>query len=438
MKTKKIFIAVILVLALITSVFVFLNNQPGTIKNDPVLTNDNGSGVVDNEKPDNGKKLSCYDAINTLLEKDGFTYLEGTKWGRGEKNFFIVDLESKEFQLGDFFLLETLPEYWYKENFDRYISVVYKHKTVSIDVRVYDGTKSYVASTNDKEGITQPESYYRDFPIWMDYYVNQFENYGCSIADEFNVSKLEEYKTKTSKTTERGVISVFDLKSTDGIIRNYNDVHQEGSVKDNPRYKELNSFEDFLALKSETGFEVFFLINIINHDTNKIYEHGTGNIQATVIEEFIKDVAYKFTPERNDAKMVETIGIYFIDVDNPNGNFKSLYQEPVKNAYYSSNPNETYTDLRELSIPFQGTIVHANKDDTTGYAYTPLSVHSVEHVFNEYIKSINLINPSVTFSEDFVWNYTRPFAYHWQKIMGLTKLFDAKYGQVNHSIEYMN
>lgn len=438
MKTKKIFIAVILVLALITSVFVFLNNQPGTIKNDPVLTNDNGGGVVDNVKPSNGKKLSCYDAINTLLEKDGFTYLEGTKWGRGEKNFFIVDLEAKEFQMADPYRLEVLPETWYNTEYERYINMTYRHTTQSVDGFGYDGTNSYVIFTNNTESIMQPTSAFQDFPDWMDYYINQFENYGCSIVNEFNIGKIEEYKTKTSKTTEQGIVSVFDLKSTDGVFRTFNDVHVKGDVKDHPRYKELNSFEEFLALKSEDGFEQFFLISIINHDSSKIYEKGFGNVQANAIEEFVKDVAFQFTPERNDAKMVETLGIYFIDVDNPNGNFKNLYREPIKNSYYSSNPSETFNDLREFSIPFQGTVILANKDDTTGYAHIPVDIYSIVDSLKQYVKFINHINPSVVFSEDFIWNYTRPFAYEWQKQMGLTKLFDEKYGLVDHSIEYMN
>ena len=94
--------------------------------------------------------------------------------------------------------------------------------------------------------------------------------------------------------------------------------------------------------------------------------------------------------------------------------------------------------FRSFGIPFQGTVVGAIKDQTTGYAYIPFSVHSLGTALDAYIQMINFINPKVSFSDDFIRNYTRPFAYEWQKQMGLTELFDEKYGFVDQSIKYVN
>ena len=216
------------------------------------------------------------------------------------------------------------------------------------------------------------------------------------------------------------------------------DVHVEGDVKDHPRYKELQSFEDFFALKGEDGFELFFSIIVVNSDKTKVFETDYDQMQSKAIEEFVKDVVYQFTPERNDAKYVETVGVYFIDVDNPNGNFKSIYQKPTKGDSYDFDLKDTWSDFRKFSIPFEGTIVEANKKEAEGYKYTPLGVAEVEHVLSESLKNVVFINPDVSFSEDFIWNYTRPFAYEWQKQMGLTELFNEKYGFIDHSIVYLN
>lgn len=437
MKIKKILTTItLIVLALSAGALVYFNTKTDAVLNDdPVPTNTDNDEIKEPVKVNNGKKLSCYDFVDTLLTKDGFKHLEGAKWSRGEKDFFILDLEKQEIQMADPYRLETLPEIWYKTEYEKYINTTYRHAIQSVDAFGYDGTNSYVIFTNETESITQADSAFREFPLWVDYYVSQFENYGCSVQEDFNIEAL---KTQKSTATAEDVVSVFDVKSTDGVIRYFNDVHVEGDVKDHPRYRELQSFDEFYDLKGESGFEQFFLISIINQNADKTYERGIGQVQASVIEEFVKDVAYQFTPERNDAKGVETLGIYFIDVDNPNGNFKSLYKKPILGSGYSSIIGESISYLREFGIPFQGTVVGAIKDQTTGYAYIPFSVHSLGTALDAYIQMINFINPKVSFSDDFIRNYTRPFAYEWQKQMGLTELFDEKYGFVDQSIKYVN
>ncbi len=432
MNIKKILtILTLIVLALSAGALVYFNTKTDVVLNgDPVLTNTTNNEIKEPVKVNNGKKLSCYDFINTLLEKDGFTHLEGTKWSRGENNFFIFDLEKEEFQIADAYHTDVLPSEWYKNEYEKYVSFIYRNETRVLDFMSFDGASVYVAFSMDNKELNDTENGFYDFPIWMDYYLTQFETYGCSYNPEF--------KTQLSTATVEDVISVFDVKSTDGVIRYFNDVHVEGDVKDHPRYIEVQSFEEFHKVKDEYGFEIMYMFNIISSNKGKVFETESDHLQASIIEEFVKDVVYPNIPERNDAKQVETLGIYFIDIDNPNGNFKSLYKAPTKGVPFYYEPELVGKDLRKLSTPYEGTVIGANKNTSTTYDYTPFSVSDIQNVLDDYIRRINAVNASVSFSDDFIRNYTRPFAYEWQKQMGLTELFNKKYGFIDHSIVYLN
>ena len=438
MKDKKTLAFILITLTLIVGVLVILKLQPWETKaQEP--TNDNEIEIIDNVKPSNGKKLSCYDAINTLLEKDGFKYIEGTRWGRGEKNFFNFDLSKLEFQVGDFGSINAMPDDWYNTFYSTYINYTYSYgeKTLIHQQSIINGN-IYNLKEDDytmyPEELNNTEIFYYEIPIWMDYYASQFEKMGCS-----NIQDVEILKNTTSNYRVEDIVSVFDVKSTDGVVRTYNDVHVEGNVKDHPRYREIQSFDEFYELKDANGFESMYMLNIINSDTSKTFEKDTTSLQSNLlVGEFVKDVVYAFTPERNDAKMVETLGVYFLDIDNKNGNFKSIYRMPINGQYFELPENGADKDIRNFEIPFEATIVSFSKNQESGYEFTPFNVFDLDKVLDVYLTRIKIFNDSVVFSEDFVRNYTRPFAYDWQARMGLTKLFDEKYGLVDHSIQYMN
>lgn len=449
---KRLFIIIFILTSLIIGfLFVFnfyfveniFNNSTGIINNETKLVNHNEVGNVNIEKSNNRELISCYDAINSLLEKDGFTYLEGTKWSRGDNNFFIFDLVTREFHVAEYSATADMPEDWYEEFYNTYISYVYSYDTQNLVMSqniIYGNI--YNLKEDDytffPEELKNTDIFYHEIPIWMNYYVDQFENYGCSIKGKFNEDILNAFKTRTSKVITGDIISVFDLKSEDNIIRYFNDVHVSGDVKDNPRYKELEDVDDFYELKKEEGTDFDVWVSILNSDNNKVFETDSRELQASVIEEFIKDVAYKFIPEKNDKNFNQTIAIYFVDVDNTNGNFKYIYKKPVRGVPESDDPNVISFDFRELNMPYQGTIIGTRRDHTSLYSYVPYSDHSISNVLGEFIKAIVFVDSTIEFSDNFIRNYTRPFAYGWQKQMGLTKLFDEKYGFIDHSIKYIN
>jgi len=133
-----------------------------------------------------------------------------------------------------------------------------------------------------------------------------------------------------------------------------------------------------------------------------------------------------------------TLGVYFINIDNPNRNFSSMYMAPTKGTFFSYPKADFSKDLRTLKMPFEATVFGANKVIESGYELELFSVGNIGNVLEEYIRQIKMVNPDVKFSSDFVHNYTRPFAADWQSRFGLTKLFDAKFGLFDHSIKYIN
>ena len=429
---KKIITILAIVFTLVVGVVIYAGFN-GDKNLDENKSNDEETIHVENKKV-----LSCYEAINNLLEKDGFEYIDGTRWGRGEKNFFSFDVVEKKFHVGAYEFLNVMEDNWFDTEYNKFIGYTYSYddKTLIHQQSIINGN-IYNLKEDDytmyPEELNNTENFYYEIPLWMEYYVDQFDKMGYS-----NVQNLDSLKSTTSNYRESNLVSVFDVKSNDGTIKYFGDVHQPGKVQDHPRYIELDSFEEFLALKSEESYEQFFSINIINQDKTKVFESDSDLLQASDIEEFVKDVVFQFTPARNDKKAVETVGVYFINVDNPNGEFKRLYKEPFGGSPYNSDITDDWSDIRELSIPYEGTIVEANKDDTEGYRYYQLSITELEHCLRESLKNVVFFNPNAKFTDDFIRNYTRPFAYDWQMRMGLTELFDEKYGLIDHVIQYVN
>lgn len=432
-KMKKIITILAIVSTLVVGVVIYTG-----INNDKLL-DENASNDNETIQVENNKVLSCYDAINSLLEKDGFKYVSGTRWGRGEKNFFSFDLASREFRVAEYSALETVPDDWYENEYEKYVAYNYSYETKTlihqqsiIHGNIYNQKEDDYTMYPDE--LNNTEILYYEIPGWMDYYISEFEKMGCSTTNDLDV-----LKNTASNYRGSNIISVFDVKSTDGVVRYYNDVHVEGNVKDHPRYREIQSFDEYLELKKAWGFESIYMLNIINTDTTKVFEKDSTPLQSNLLlGEFVKDVVYQFTPERNDERQVETIGVYFLDIDNPNGNFKSLYKAPTAGKYFEYPPDKFGKNLREFEMPFEATVVGFEKEDDVNYKFFPFSVFSVERVLEMYIADIKLFNEDVTFSEDFIRNYTRPYAYDWQKRMGLTKLFDEKYGLIDHDIQYVN
>lgn len=398
----------------------------------------NGDAVLEN-KPDevisNEPKLTCFELIDKQLTADGFTYLEEAKWGRGINNNFIVDLVVQEFQMSDYRNAETVPMDWYKD-YNSWVMWAYSHadkKLYNIAYVVSGGSREdEVAEVpNDPKNV---QSLIYEFPDWMDYYINQANKYGCSIEGLTAEKLTGEFKTLKSTATQSDVISVFDRKSEDGVIRYFNDVHVEGNIEDNPRYKEVMTKEEYYALAYQLNQEQFNVINVIYRDwSNRVYYPDGNNIQASIIKEFTKDVVFPYTTWVGDNPTNDTIGVYFIYVDNPNGEFEFIYKTPEHNG-------RTYVESIEkfetLKTPKEGIMFMVNKQqDKDGPIWSMSStlMNTLIAYMRDYIK---YVNPDFNYAEDFVTYYTRPFNPDWQRVMGLTELFDKKYGYVNHEIKY--
>ena len=197
MNIKKILtILTLIALTLTVGALVYFSTKTDAVLNDdPVLTNTTNNEIEEPVKVNNDKKLSCYDFIDTLLTKDGFTHLEGAKWSRGENNFFIFDLEKKEFQIADPYHTDVLPVEWYKNEHEKYINFTYRNDKRILDFMGFDGTSGYIHYTLAENQLNGVDSGFREFPIWMDYYLTQFETYGCSYNSE--------YETQASTATDR-------------------------------------------------------------------------------------------------------------------------------------------------------------------------------------------------------------------------------------------
>lgn len=408
-----------------------------------ILTQTNGNPIIINPNPDNGNevenepKLTCYGFIDEMLKADGFEYLQDAKWGRGVNNSFIFDVEAQEFQMANELNANMIPSDWYVNDFNKYISQAYNY----VDNKIWNTPAINAGYSKDAVGATVPfdpndvTGYYYEFPHWMAYYNEQAAQYGCSLTDLTTEKLLGEYKATKSTAGMSDVVSVFDRKSTDGVLRYFADVHQEGKVEDNPRYVELNSVEEYMALDNAENFETQYYVNILYHNPeNYTFFPDLSGVQSSVIKEFTKDVVFEQTTWIKDEPTNPTLGIYFIYIDNPNGNFKSLYVTPSTET--SGKINYSLSKFDTMKTPFEGSILLVNKTQVDEGVVWELTATRLMETLKWYLRLMHDNSPRFEYSEDFVTNYTRPFNPDWQNRMGLTALFDAKYGFTNKNIEY--
>lgn len=427
------------VLIILLSLFAFISLAIGflfviNLFNGDAISNNVEPNKTGNEVVNNEPKLTCFEFIDQQFQADGYTYLEEGKWGRGNNNSFIVDVLLKEFQMAQWYAMNMVPTDWYKD-YESNVYWIYNHQ----DKKIYNGFYLYSGGkkTDEVAAILYDPSNVKgtlyDLPIWMDYYINQTNKYGCSIED-LTVEKLTgEYKTLKSTATKSDVVSVFDRKSEDGVLRYFADVHIEGNIEDNPRYEELETKEEYYALDTAVNFEQYYLINVLYHNPeNYLMFPDLGGIESSVLKEFVKDVVYPNSSWKGDNPKADSIGIYFIYVDNPNGEFEFMYQKPVDNngSGYSLEKFDT------IHTPFEGFVMLVNKmqgKDGRIYEEGPKNIY---YGLEAYLLRLKDFNPKFEYSEDFITNYSRPFNKEWQKMMGLTQFFDEKYGFVNHEIKY--
>lgn len=391
------------------------------------------------DNPINNPKLTCFDYIDQLLMADGLKHLEGTKWGRGTNNIFIIDIEKQEFHyVGDFtdVKISDLTADWYKKDFDTFVTHIYRHSTGEVTAEVImrvNPSMDPKLYTTIKEELKDLDSLFYEFPFWMTHYVEQSAKFGCplGISEE---TLLDKYKTKISTAEAKDVLSSFDLKSTDGILRYFNDVHKVGTIEDDPRFREITNLDDYVKLQNTIGFdEGFYMINILYKDPAKLtFERDRSDLAARVIEEFVKDVVYPNTPRPEEQKT--TIGVYFIYADNPN--FKYMYNAPGKTMLLDNSVGGRY--MNKFHMPFEGTVLYANKGEEKPYFMYPLSVGNIQDVLEHYIFQIEHIYSGAQFSDDFIRNYTRPFSIRWQRALGLEEFMNEKYGFINRNVKYLH
>lgn len=446
-KLLSLFVGVLFVVSVLISALVatgnqgligletLFNNNPNQNNTDndnptdnPTDNPGNNTGTNPDKEPSKGPKLTCYDFIDQSLQADGFKYLEGTYWSRGEKNFFILDISKQEFYLADIYNTNVLSDDWYKTEFDRYYKYIYRHK--SGEVSVYD------ILTISQSQLADPNHNFYEFPRWMNHYVAQAEKYGCPLNEISEDKLLGEYKTKMSKASAEDVLSSFDLTSNDGVIRYFKDAYTEGRVQEHTRYKELSSLEEYAALYDNGApFEAYYMTNIIYKNPEKlVFERDRNGLAGSALEHFVKDVVYPNTNDPANGRKIPTIGVYFIYADNPN--FKYIYSAPSKTSTFSN--VHSGNDLSKFIMPYDATTVYANKGVGGIYEIYPYGVGFLPKVFEQYLGFVKNLNPLVNFSDDFIRNYTRPFDTRWQMEMGLEDFLDAKFGLINRDVKYLH
>lgn len=432
MNKRNLFYAMITML-LVIGIFVTssMGKTPsGPVTNDPNTNNNTDNGQVDNPNPNTGPKLTCFDFINQSLEQDGMKHLGGSIWGRGLKNLFIFDVSKLEFSITDDWNAAMTPEDWYVSDYYRYISVRYVYSKRELQSRPKTDEDSGFLAEDRPVG---DEGNFYELEHWMDYYVERFEKYGCSIQDLKEETLIGSFKTKKSKATQADVVSVFDRKSEDGVLRYFADVHKPGKIEDHPRHVEINTFEDYDILDSdvrEVGkFEGMALFIATYKDyTKRTYQRDFDNVQGVALTEFIKDVAYEYTVSSREHPTTPTFGIYFIYIDNPNKQFEYLYK-PTAGSGFTQN-------LMTYRIPYETNLIQANVQDIQARVINPYDPGQIRNQIRLFISNLKYVNPQVKFAPDFATNYTRPFNLRWQAMMGLTELYSEKYNLTVDNIKY--
>ena len=379
--------------------------------------------------------LTCFDFIDRQLVADGFTYLQDAKWGRGVQNNFIIDVVEQEFQMTNYMIADTYDVDWYKD-YEEWVSRIYSYK----EDKIFSGAFYLNGASRDEEVYLynyvsgDVQDHYYELKGWMEYYHSQFNKAGCSIEDITLEKLTEEYKTTKSNANPTDVVSVFDRKSDDGVLRYFADVHVKGNIEDNPRYKELNSKEEYLALHDAENQEQVYFVNVLYKDPTKILPYeDLGSLQGSaVFREFTKDVVFTQTSWIEENPNQETIGAYFIYVDNPNGNFAHFYK-PFERS--GSKLLYSLTDFDSIKTPFDGFIMLVNKSDVARGKVYEINPQRKVGTLDFYLTIIKEFYPDFEYSEDFVTNYTRPFNHEWQKMMGLEAHFEEKYGLLEKGIK---
>lgn len=407
------------------------NNNTNQNNNDSD-SNPDDPGANQNDPVKNAPKLICFDFIDKSLQEDGFTYLEGTIWGRGPKNQFIFDVGRLEFSWRDHRNAHMVTDDWYKTDYIRHLEQRYVHslKELQFMPQSIDGPYETTFPQKEKE-LSDPKHMHYDLIPWMNYYINKFKNAGCSI-EGLDVDKLQiDYKKTVSTATQEDVVSVFDRKSKDGFLRYFADAHQPGNIEDHPRYREIKNFEDYDSLDMNNDWEqMYFFVLMYKNYSGRTFDESYGWTQGIVLREFVKDILFEYTVWNQEIKNTPTLGAYFIYVDNPNKEFQYLYK-PTPGEGFSQ-------DLRTFRFPFEAQMLHVNVDDVKKRFITPYDNGNFMDQMRLTIDMLKLVNPDVRFADDFLTHYSRPFNLEWQRRMGLTELFKEKYNFVVEDIKYHN
>ena len=379
--------------------------------------------------------LTCFELIDSQFVADGFAYLQDAKWGRGVQNNFIIDVVEQEFQMTNHLIAHTNDADWYKD-YEKWVDRIYSYE----EDKIFSGAFYRNGASRDEEVYLynyvsgDVQDHYYELKGWMEHYHSQFSNAGCSI-EGITLDKLtKDYKEIKSNATQKDIISVFDRKSIDGVLRYFADVHVEGDIEMNPRYKELESKDEYLALDSAVNFESVYFINVLYKDpTKQLFYEDLGTLQGSaVFRKFTKDVVFSQTSWIEENPTQETIGAYFIYIDNPNGNFAHFYK-PLERS--GSKLLYSLSDFNSIKTPFDGFIMLVNKSDVAKGKVYELNPKRKTSALDFYLELIKEYNRDFKYSEDFVIHYTRPFNLTWQKMMGLEAHFDAKYGLVEKGIK---
>lgn len=398
--------------------------------------NDDNEPIDNPSNPNAGPKLTCFDFVDQSLEQDGMKHLGGSIWGRGFKNQFIFDVSKLNFSIIDEWNTAVTPEDWYTVDYYRYVSARYVHSKEEVHLSpTSEASPEHATFIIKGDYPAGQEGNFYEMNQWMNYYVERFEKYGCSIEDLKEETLLGSFKTKMSKATQADVVSVFDRKSDDGVLRYFADVHKPGKIEDHPRHVEINTFEDYDILDSdvrEVGkFEGMALFIATYKDyTKRTYQRDFDNVQGVALTEFIKDVAYEYTVSSREHPRTPTLGIYFIYIDNPNKQFEYLYK-PTAGSGFTQN-------LMTYRIPYETNLIQANVRDIQARVINPYDPGQIRNQIRHFIHNLKYVSPQVKFAPDFATNYTRPFNLRWQAMMGLTELYAEKYNLTVDNIKYHN
>lgn len=443
-KLLSLFVGVLLVVSVLITALVATGNQ-GLIGLDTLFNNNPNQNNTDNDNPNNpgnntgnnpdkepskGPKLTCFDFIDQSLQADGYTYLQDAYWGRGNNNLFVFDLSRLWFSFYDYRGISVVPEDWYKSDYYTHALWRYSHDLKEVHYDPIDETTSAIPLLNlDETRLSDPSGNFYEFIPWMNYYVDKFAQAGCPIEDLSETTLVGQYKTKLSKMTAEDVESVFDRKSTDGVIRYFADVHKPGNVEDHPRYREVNTIEEYNSMHMNHDWEqMYYFIATYKDFSNRTYDKPYGEVQAAALKHFVKDVLFEYTVWNKEVKNTPTLGAYFIIIDNPNSEFKHLFK---------NSKGENFTrNIMTYSMPFEADLIHANVDDIESKFITPYSPGNIWRQVKLFAENILLVNEDITFAEDFATYYTRPFNPDWQLRLGLKEFFDEKYNYTVDNIKY--